>query len=301
MARRRTGGGNVNDYSYGLVNTNDEDYQYINANDKVQQGYAGYEENYQMNNDKMTIEMIVDYVQADLTFSGLMPKVLPDLEILRIIKEKALEWFYKNYQLAVMKSYYKLDRDFIRHETFTRLGYIIMPEEVENVVRITEINDPSLFRIGIQAPNLSINFGVTNQPYLTSFVTNVGELGVYRQILSAFSDEINKMSRNYTKFSFNPINHRLHILDEVRCDFMLEVFIRIEQEEVFNNQLFKDYITALGRIRLGEALGRMSFNMPGNFQYNAADLIAQGDALLLKTEEAIKVQSPNTSFFIMKR
>ena len=300
MARRRTGGGNVNDWNYGMVNRNDDD-EYINANDKVQQHYDGYNENHQLNNDKMTIEMMVDYLQADLTFSGLMPKVLPDLEILRIIKEKALEWFYKNYQLAVMKSYFKLDRDFIRHEFYTRLGYIVMPEEVENVVRVVEINDPSLFRIGIQAPNLSINFGVTNQPYLTSFVTNVGELGVYRQILSAFSDEINKMSRNYTKYTYNPVNHRLHIMDEVRTDFMLEVYIRIEQEEIFNNQLFKDYSTALVRIRLGEALGRMTFNMPGNFQYNAADLIAQGEALLTKTEEAVKAQSPNSSFFIMKR
>jgi hypothetical protein len=300
MARRRTGGGNVNDWNYGIVNRNDDD-EYINADNKVQQHYAGYNENHQLNNDKMTIEMMVDYLQADLTFSGLMPKVLPDLEVLRIIREKALEWFYKNYQLAVMKSYFKLDRDFIRHEFYTRLGYIVMPEEVENVVRIVEINDPSLFRIGIQAPNLSINFGVTNQPYLTSFVTNVGELGVYRQILSAFSDEINKMSRNYTKYTYNPVNHRLHILDEVRTDFMLEVYIRIEQEEVFNNQLFKDYSTALVRIRLGEALGRMTFNMPGNFQYNAADLISQGEALLTKTEEAVKAQSPNSSFFIMKR
>jgi len=297
---RRTGGGNVNDWNFATYNEND-DSSYINANDKVEQYYNGYQENYQLNNDKMTVEMMVDYVQADLTFSGLMPKVLPDSEILRLIKEKALEWFYKNYQLAVMKSYFKLDKNFLKHEFYTRLGYIIMPEEVENVVRIVEINDPSLFRIGIQAPNLSINFGVTNQPYLTSFVTNVGELGVYRQVLSAFSDEINKMSRNYTKYTYNPVNHRLNILDEVRCDFMLEVYVRIEQEEVFNNQLFKDYITALGRIRLGEALGRMTFNMPGNFQYNAADLISQGDALLTKTEESVKVQSPNSSFFIMKR
>jgi hypothetical protein len=291
---------NVNNYNFGVANSN-HDERYINANDKAQQYYKGYQENYQLNNDRMTIEMIVDYVQADLTFSGLMPKVLPDGEILRLIKEKALEWFYKNYQLAVMKSYFHLDKNFLKHEQFTRLGYIIMPEEVENVVRITEINDPSLFRIGIQAPNLSINFGVTNQPYLTSFVTNVGELGVYRQILSAFSDEINKMSRNYTKYTYNPVNHRLHILDEVRCDFMLEVYVRIEQEEVFNNQLFKDYITALGRIRLGEALGRMTFNMPGNFQYNASDLISQGQELLTKTEEAVKINSPNSSFFIMKR
>jgi hypothetical protein len=273
---------NVNNYNFGVANSDNNEH-YIDANDKAQQYYKGYQENYQLNNDRMTIEMIVDYVQADLTFSGLMPKVLPDGEILR------------------MKSYYHLDKHFLKHEQYSQLGYIIMPEEVENIVRITEINDPSLFRIGIQAPNLSINFGVTNQPYLTSFVTNVGELGVYRQILSAFSDEINKMSRNYTKYSYNPVNHRLHILDEARCNMMLEVYVRIEQEEVFNNQLFKDLVVSYSRTRLGEALGRMSFNMPGNFQYNASDLISQGEALLLKTEEAVKATSPNSSFFIMKR
>lgn len=287
-------------YTYGLVNQQRDD-RHIDANDKVKQNYKGEQYNYQKNNDKMTIEMIVDYVQADLTFSGLMPKVLPDTEILRLIKEKALEWFYKNYQLAVMKSYFLLDKSFLKHEQYTRTGYLIMPEEVENIVRITEINDPSLFRIGIQAPNLSINFGVTNQPYLTSFVTNVGELGVYRQILSAFSDEINKMARNYTKYSFNPVNKRLHILDEVRSNMMLDVYVRIEQEELFHNQLFKDYIVGLSRVRLGEALGRLNFNMPGNFQYNAADIISQGQDLLDKTTEKVKETSPASSFFIMKR
>lgn len=274
---------------------------YVKADDSYKNNFQSGNDIYQMNNDRMTIEQLVDFVQADLTFSGLMPKVLPDLEIIRLIKEKATEYFYKNYQLAVMKSFYYLKQDFINGEEYTQLGYIVLPEEIENVTRISEINNPSMFRIGIQAPNLSINFGVTNQPYLTSFVTNVGELATYRQILSAFSDEVNKLSRNYTKFSYNPINKRLNILDEVRTDYMLDVFIRIQQEELFNNYLFKDYCVALSRIRLGEALGRMTFQMPGNFQYNAADIISQGNDLLTKTEQSVKDQSPNSSFFIMSR
>lgn len=274
---------------------------YIKANDSYQNNFQSGNDIYQMNNDKMTIEQLVDYVQADLTFSGLMPKVLPDLEIVRLIKEKSMEYFYKNYQLAVIKSFYYLKKNFINSEEYTALGYIVLPEEIENVVRISEINNPSMFRIGVQAPNLSINFGVTNQPYLTSFVTNVGELATYRQILSAFSDEINKLSRNYTNFSFNPINKRLNILDEVRTDYMLDVYVRIQPEELFNNYLFKDYCVALSRIRLGEALGRMTFQMPGNFQYNAADIITQGNELLTKTTEDILKQSPNSSFFKMSR
>ena len=274
---------------------------YKKADDSYQNNYSGGNDIYQMNNDKMTIEQLVDYVQADLTFSGMLPKVLPDLEIQRIVKEEALEWFYKNYQLAVIKSYYYLDRSFINSEEYTAHGYIVLPEEIENITKISEVNNPSLFRIGIQAPNLSINFGVTNQPYLTSFVTNVGELATYRQILSAFSDEVNKLARNFTKFNFNPINKRLNILDEIRCSFMLDVYVRIQQEEIFNNYLFKNYVRALSKLRLGEALGRLTFQMPGNFQYNAGDIISQGQSLLDKTVEEIIKQSPNTSFFIMSK
>ena len=276
---------------------------YIDANDKVQDAYRSDDykqgEKHQLNNDQMTIEMLVDYVQADLTFSGLMPKVLPDLEIERLVKDKALQWFYKNYQWAVIKSYYRLDMAFVNSDYYTNYGYLVLPEECENVVKIFNIDDPSLFRIGIQAPNLSINFGVTNQPYLTSFVTNVGELGVYRQILSAFSSELNKLSKLYNKFSYNIEAHRLHLLGEVRNDLMLEVYVRIGQAELFNAQLFKDYVVGLSRVRLGEALGRLSFTMPGNFQYNASDIISQGQDLLDKTVEEVKAQSPNTSFFIM--
>jgi len=290
-----------NDPSRGKYNPQ----SYIPANDKVEDKWRSDDykqgENYQLNNNQMTIEMLVDFVQADLTFSGLMPKVLPDLEILRIVKEKAMQWFYKNYQWAVIKSYYRLDRAFINSDYYTNYGYLVLPEECENVVKIFNIDDPSLFRIGIQAPNLSINFGVTNQPYLTSFVTNVGELGVYRQILSAFSDELNKLSKLYNKFSYNIEAHRLHLLGEVRNDLMLEVYVRIGQDELFNSQLFKDYVVGLSRVRLGEALGRLNFNMPGNFQYNASDIISQGQDLIDKTVEEVKAQSPNSSFFIMAK
>jgi len=272
-----------------------------NANDMNMDNWALNNDNYQLNNDRMTLEELVDFVQADLTFSGMLPKVLPDIEIQRIIKEDALEWFYKNYQFAVMKTYYRLDKDFINSEQYTAVGYIVLPEEVENVVKISEINDPSLFRIGIQAPNLSINFGVTNQPYLTSFVTNVGELATYRQILSAFSDEVNKLARHFTKYSFNPVNKRLNILDEVRSSFMLDCYVRIQQEEVFKDNFFKKYIVALCTIRLGQMLGRLIFNLPGGFQYSATDLISQGETKLEKIEKEIKDNSPNNSFFIMSR
>lgn len=248
----------------------------------------------------ITIEQLIDIVQSQLTVSGLFPKVLPDLEIHRLIKEHALEYFYKNYQFSVMKTYYYMAKDCLKTEQYTKFKYFILPEEVEGLTRIVKIDSPSLFRLGIQAPHLSINLGVTNQPFLTSFVTTAGDLAVYRSVISAFSTEINKMTRNTLKFDFNHVNKRLHLLTGVDTDLVFDVYVRIEQEELFDLQLFKDYVIGLSEIRLGESLGRFNFNMPGNFNYNASDMISQGQAKVDAVKEKIKSET-QASWFFMSR
>ena len=248
----------------------------------------------------ITLEQLIDIVQSDLCVSGLFPKILPDLEIQRIIKELALEWFYKNYQFATMKSYFFLDQNCMLSEIYTKYKYFIFPEEVENITKIIKIDDPSMFRLGIQAPHLSINLGVTNQPFLTSFVTSAGELGVYRSIIAGFSDELNKLNKPTLMFNYNHVNKRLHLLTEVVTSLMIECYVRIEAEELFDYHLFKEYIIGLCKIRMGEAIGRFNIAMPGNFQYNAADMISQGQAQVTKVEEKIKGQT-TTGWFFMSR
>ena len=248
----------------------------------------------------ITIEQLVDIVQADLTKSNLFPKILPDEEVYRIIKELALEWFYKHYQFSKIRAYYYMSLDCFKTDIYTQYKYFILPDNIEQLVRIFRIDDPSLFQLGIQAPHLSINLGVTNQPFLTSFVTTVGELATYRSIISAFSDEINKMNKQTLKFDYNHINKRFNLLTSVDTNLMLEVNVRIEQENLFDYSLFKKYIIGLCKVSQGEAVGRFNFNMPGNFQYNASDMIAQGQAMVEKVEEEIKGQT-NSGWFFMSR
>jgi hypothetical protein len=248
----------------------------------------------------MTIDQLVDIVQADLTLSGLFDKVLPDIEIVRIIREEALDWFYKNYQFSKIKMFYYLEKSFIQTEEYNRNQTIVMPQEVEDIVRIVKIDNPTMFRLGIQAPNLSINMGVTNQPFLTSFVTTAGELGVYRSVISNFSDQINKMTANTLRFNFNHINKHLNFLTMINTDMMLEVYTRIEEEELFDNVYFKQYVIGFCNMRMGQALGRLNFSMPGNFQYNSADMISQGKEKMDAVIEKVRAET-NTAWFIMDR
>jgi len=250
----------------------------------------------------ITLEQLIDIVQQDLTFSGALPKVLPDQEVKRMIKEIALEWFYKNYQFAVQKSYYFLKYDRAMRETYSMFQYFLLPEEVENITKIVKMEDTSLFRLGIQAPNLSINLGVTNQPFLTSFVTTAGDLALYRSTISYFADEINKLTKNTIMHSFNPINKRLHFLSEIKdqSNLMLECWVRIQEEELFDFEMFKRYVMGLSRQRMGALIGRFNFNLPGNFTYNASDIISDGKEMVEKVEAYIKEQS-TVAWFKMSR
>lgn len=244
----------------------------------------------------MTIEQLIDIVQQDLTISGMLPKVIPDIEVKRLVKEIALEWFYKNYQFAVQKIYYYLPMDFLKSEAYRTYKYLILPEEIENVVEIKYIDNPHMWRIGIQAPYLSINLGVTNQPFLTSFVTTAGELAQYRSVISAFSDEINKLSLERVRFNYNHLNKRLNFLGKVEKSMILECWCRIEEEELFDFQMFKEYVIGLSKKKMGELLGRFNFNMPGNFQYNAGDIISEGKEMIEKVENQIKEECRVTWF-----
>ena len=250
----------------------------------------------------ITLEQLIDIVQQDLTFSGALPKVLPDQEVKRMIKELALEWFYKNYQFSVQKFYYYLKFDRAMREAYAMFQYFQLPEEVENITKIIKMEDTSLFRLGIQAPNLSINLGVTNQPFLTSFVTTAGDLALYRSTISYFADEINKLTKNTIFFDYNHINKRLHFLSEIKdhSNLMLECWVRIQEEELFDFEMFKKYCIGLCRSRMGELIGRFNFQLPGNFTYNAADIISGGKEMVEKVETFIKEQS-TTGWFKMSR
>ncbi len=117
----------------------------------------------------MTIDQLVDIVQADLTISGLFDKILPDLEIYRLIREEALDWFYKNYQFSKVKIFYFLERSFMTTEQYSRNQYLILPQEVEDIVRIIKIDNPTLFRSRNTSATF-INKSWCHKPTIFNFV-----------------------------------------------------------------------------------------------------------------------------------
>src|ERR1035437_5743513 len=109
--------------------------------------------------DGYTIEELVDFVQNDLTVGCGLPKTLPDSEIRRIVETRALPYFYRNYQYAVQKIYFWIFKEAFYSEEFTRYRYVQVPCEIQSVIYLYENRGESLFQLGINTPNLSVNLG----------------------------------------------------------------------------------------------------------------------------------------------
>lgn len=248
-----------------------------------------------------TIEELIDFVQNDITIGCSLPKNLPDSEVRRIIETRALPWFYRNYQYAVQKLYFFIHQDAFQTEEFTRYRFVNVPCEIQSVVYLYEVRGESLFQLGINTPNLSVNLGVTNQPYLSSYVTTIGELGVYKTILDSMSDMLNQLNKYTLKYHFNQLAHRLHILTNVKHNVIMEAYANIPQEYLFKDDLFVKYVTGWAKVQYGNMTGRYDFTLPGGVKINSADMVSQGKEEIKEVEETINGMSNSGWFFMVKR
>ena len=257
----------------------------------------------------MVLEELKHYIQMNLTFSGALPKVLPDIHIENIIENDAKPYFYRNVYESVMKEYLYIPRQAFCIEKHTRFKFVTLPCETQRVVWLYQVNDTSLFSLGVTAPNLSVNLGVTNQPYLSSVTTTIGELGVYKVIIDGFADMLNQLTKHTLKFDFSPYSKQLNILtsmglnaynDEV-CGVVAEVYNAIPDQDLYDSSLFRRYVDAKCNIALGALFTRYEYSLPGNVKVNGAEMISRGNEDLTKVMEEIKSTSTNAIIIMTKK
>ena len=204
-------------------------------------------------------------------------------------------------QYAVQKMYFLVKKEAFTSEEFTKYNYVQVPCEIQSVIYLYEVRGSSLFQLGINTPNLSVNLGVTNQPYLSSYVTTIGELGTYKTLLDNMSDMLNQLNKYTLKYQFNQLNHRLHILTNVKYDVIMEAYANIPAENLYNDDLFFKYCVGYAKQALGNMVGRYDFVLPGGIKIQAADLVSQGKEEVKEVEEEVKGQSTSGWFFMVKK
>jgi hypothetical protein len=202
---------------------------------------------------------------------------------------------------AVQKMYFLIRKEAFQTDEFTKYNYVTVPCEIQSVTYLYEVRGDSLFQLGINTPNMSVNLGVTNQPYLSSYVTTIGELGVYKTVLDSMSDMLNQMNKYTLKHQYNQLNHRLHILTNIKHNVIMEAYADIPKENLFNDDLFFKYVAGYAKQQLGNMVGRYDFSLPGAVKINGADLVSQGKEETKEVTDYIGEMSNSSFFFMVKK
>jgi hypothetical protein len=197
--------------------------------------------------------------------------------------------------------YYLVNKDVFSTEEYTNYRYLELPCEIQSISWIYKLSNQNLLQLGINVPNLSVNLGVTNQPYLSSYVTTIGELGIYKTQIDSMADMMNQLNLYTTKFHFNQITHRLNILTNVDYHLILEAYVNIPLENLMGDHYFLKYCTGWAKMQQGRMLGHFDFTLPGGVKYNSSELVSDGKEEMTKVEEEIKAMSSSSFFIMVKR
>ena len=127
---------------------------------------------------------------------------------------------------------------------------------------------------------------------------DLSNINLYRPIANEMLNQMNKYTLRY---QFNQLNHRLHILTNVKHNVIMEAYANIPQENLFKDDLFFKYVTGYCKQQLGNLVGRYDYTLPGGVKINAADLVSQGKEEVKEVEEEIKGQSTSSWFYMVKR
>ncbi len=255
----------------------------------------------------MSLDELIHDVVQNITISGALPEILPRVEIERIIENEAKPYFYQTYLPALQKEYIYIPYEMFQQESFVKYKQVTLPCEVQYVSWLYMVNNLSLFDLGISAPDLSVNVAITNQPYLSSYTTTIGELGVYKVIIDSFADMLNQLTKDTLKYDFNIASKKLNILTSIgrtrysntSCSVVAEVYSAIPDQDIYDLDHFRRYVRAKANIQLGRLLTRYDYVQPNGVKINGASVLTEGKEDLNRVLEELKSMNSNSSFFFM--
>lgn len=241
----------------------------------------------------MTLKELETDVMNEITFSGAMPFKIPMKEVERVITN-AKRYFYDYWRYGLEKTHIVIPHAVFCNELFEKQHGIFLPECIQYVTCCEECKGSSIF--GTIDRDLGDQKFVGSELFLTPFM---GEALVYRLAMFSFLDITRNLTITTLSYDYNNGSHFLRILGRApKTDVHLAVSKRIEDEYLFNLEIFQRYVRAKAKIRVQEMLSIVDFNLPGNFKYNYSEMAKFAQDEMQKIEETIKGENVD-DFMIM--
>lgn len=236
------------------------------------------------------LEFIAD-INNEITYSGALPYSLPEKEIKRIINNDS-KFFWENWRHAVESKYLLLPPELFNSPQFKKHRQIQLPDCVQFVVDCKEAKGGSIFATIDR--DFSEQKFIGSEIYLTPFI---GESIMYRTMIFSFLDLTKGMMLDTIAYDFNKNTKMLGIIGRTpKTSAVLRIHKKIEQDKLFEDELFQRYVRAHAKVRLAHMLQTFNYTLPGDITINYQSIVTTAE----KEMEAVNtmMKGENTPDFL---
>lgn len=211
----------------------------------------------------MTEKELVEDINNEITFSGALPYSLPEKEIKRIILNDS-RYFWDNWRHAVESRYILLPTDLFNTPQFKKARQIQLPDCVQFVIDFKEAKGGSIFATIDR--DFSEQKFIGSEIYLTPFI---GESIMYRTVIFSFLDLTKSMMIDSIAYDYNKNTKMLGVIGRTpKTNAVVQVYKKVEQDKLFEDELFQRYVRAHAKVRLAHMLQTFNYTLPGDITVN---------------------------------
>lgn len=221
----------------------------------------------------MTKQELINDIHAEITGSGLLPKIITDAEVSRVIGV-CENFFFEMYRYATEVQRMVLPQSLFQTEQFKRTRGIILPENTLSVFTCQEID-------GISAGyGANRDFSYDKMTAGSMYLSNISGSG---DIITSVATEswyslTSSLILSTVAYDFNKNTKKITILGhDPKVDLILEMDVNIEVDKLYNDHYFQRYCTAQSKISFSRIIGMYPLPLPGGIEINHDALRSEGE------------------------
>lgn len=245
----------------------------------------------------MTRAELIQDVQDEITYSGMLPYSLPEKELGRILDIDA-KFFYDNWRHAVSSRYLMLPLKMFKSQEFKDCGRIInLPDCVQSVIEVKEAKGGSIFA--------TIDRDFSEQKFVGSevFLTpHIGESIMYRTIMFSFLDLTRGLILDTIAYDHNKNDNTLGIVGRTpKTDVVIKIFKKIELDALYEDELYQRHVRARAKVRLAHMLQTFNYQLPGEVTLNYQNMVATAEKEMEDVKAMIKGENTVDWMFLTRQ
>lgn len=245
-------------------------------------------------------------VSGEVKSSNALPFDIPPERLPKIVI-KALKWFWEFYDEATYEESYYIPVSEINKGKKDQVGnkIVYLPNTVEGISDIKPVSGATGLALKdiLKIPLLQ-TYG---SGYRSTYGSDPGSSGatdshygypnyqISNMVISMFEyDTYQNVFKKGIKHSFNKNTGKLNIIGKVDgAGIVLDVFTRLQPEEMYNDYYFEEYCIGKVMEELGKIVTTFQFNFPGEITINYDQIKQDGTEKVEKIKEEIKDQNVN--------